>query len=242
MGSTKYLLSPSADETGMPVKRLKLSKPSMLLPHQAKSRFTELRPSHFHWRRSKRPGSANSRQGAASEVEVGLGGGHHKVPALASDGAGRVEKELEVRSGRLHHSAGQKRRLEEVEGEEDVLDLERMELKLTSKDEFLRRRTKLCGELSKFRNRIEANKIHDKIASEIGLAMTDRNNPLNVNPGKKMNRDIYADLLEYGMTKYKTSMELIFASFTDRGDGFSPSDISRFGFLLSQVICLVNQL
>ena len=54
-----------------------------------------------------------------------------------------------------------------------------------------------------------------------------------------MNRDIYADLLKYGLTKYKTSMELIFASFTDRGDSFSPSDISRFGFLLSQVICFL---
>ena len=183
MGSTKYLLSPSADETGMPVKRLKLSKPSMLLPHQAKGRFTELRPSHFHWLRSKRPGSVNSRRGAASEVEAGLGGGDYNVPALGrsedagSSGAGRVQEEREVSSRKVQDSSGQKRWRSEIpklESGEDGLDQGKMELKLTSKEEFLKRRMMLCGELSKFRNIIQANSIHNKIAAEIGLESSKR--------------------------------------------------------------------
>ena len=111
-----------------------------------------------------------------------------------------------------------------------------MELKVTSAAEFSERRTILAGRLNQFRDMIKPNSVHSKIKFEIAKHMTDSQNPLNIDPAVKMNRDIYHDLLEYALDHYPTTLEEMLGCYTDRNRSITGLDISRFGMLLNQLI------
>ena len=127
----------------------------------------------------------------------------------------------------------------EVEACEEVVVLpaiDHMELKVKSAEEFRARRVILARDLGHRRDAMANNSLHKTIMAEIGLSMADPRHPLNLNPGLKMNRDIYADMLEYSRERMPHLLDWILGSLTDTSRAIQPEDIGRFGFLISQII------
>ena len=127
----------------------------------------------------------------------------------------------------------------EVEACEEVVvvpAIDHMELKVKSAEEFRARRVILARDLAHRRDAMANNSLHKTIMAEIGLSMADPRHPLNLDPGLKMNRDVYADMLEYSRERMPHLLDWIIGSLTDTSRAIQPEDIGRFGFLISQII------
>ena len=106
-------------------------------------------------------------------------------------------------------------------------NIDNLEIRTKSREEFLNERKLVVAKLSDMRNNTKFNPLNTTISSQIKLTLGSTQNPLNWNPGLHMNTDLYCEVIKYAIENQPDILEGLMAQLTDASQPLETDDITR---------------
>ena len=107
-------------------------------------------------------------------------------------------------------------------------DINDLEIREKTQEEFLEERKVLVARLSQMRNKTKFNPLHTLISSQIKLTLGSADNPLNWDPALHLNTDLYYEVIKFAMEHQPDLIEGVMAELTDGSQPLETDDVTRY--------------